>query len=235
MNQVSGHFASIVTRIGRGGCVALLLLLVSGCAALTPPKVDPYSTLLPAGAKLVDATASFSAPNLKQDTVYLVVGSNFVTYAEMWNKGQKFAEEYGGGISYSKADFLEWQARWSPARTTSLVVAVLQKHFRNVVSVTDLAEAQAKSAKWTAMFDVAHVVPSAMTCSWTNSTSIDLLDGKFRRVAAVTVSQDKNYGMPLTDGAVHQCQRDRGEDLVRNVNAALVQFDIKLAAAAQKR
>lgn len=34
------------------------------------------------------------------------------------------------------------------------------------------------------MFDYAHVDPSNLIASWTNSTAIDLLDGDFRRVVA---------------------------------------------------
>ena len=227
MMQANCRFFSTIDRVGRNACVAFLILLGSGCA-VTPPKVDPYSTLLPAGRKVVDGTASFSAASLKQETAYLVVGANFVTYIDVWNKFQKSAER-GGNIVYSKAFMLEILAQWSPARTTALVATGLQKHFRNVVAVDDLAEAQAKSAKWIVMFDHAFVQTSTATATWTNSTSIDLLDSTFRRVVAAAFSEHRDYGAAWGDGDVQRFSKYRGEDVLRTVKAAIAQFDAKLA------
>lgn len=227
MKQINFCFFSKASRIGNSTCVVLLLFLFGGCA-VTPPRVDPYSTLLPTGSKIVDGT-SFSDANLKQETAYLVVGANFVTYADVWNKFQRQSEK-GGNLVYSKADLLEFQAQWSPARTTSLVVTSLQKYFRNIVVVNDLAEAQAKNAKWIVMFDHAFVQTSTATATWTNSTSIDLLDSNFKRAAAAAFSERKDYGGAWGEDDVHRFSRYRGEDVLRSVHAALNQFEAKLAA-----
>ena len=228
MKHTNCRFFSTIGRNGCSACVVLLLLLGSGCA-VTPPKVDPYSTLLPAGTKVVDGTASFSAASLKQETAYLVVGANFVTYADVWNKFQKSAEE-GGNLVYSKAFLLEIQAQWSPTRTTSLVATDLQKHFRKIIVVNDLAEARAQGAKWIVMFDHAYVQTSTATATWTNSTTIDLLDSNFRRVVAAAFSEHKDYGAAWSDGDVQRFSRYRGEDVLRTVKATIAQFDAKLTA-----
>lgn len=233
MKQAKCCFFSTICHIGQSAFVVFILILGSGCA-VTPPRVDPYSTLLPTGTKVADSTAPFFTANLKQETAYLVVGANFVTYADVWNKFQQQAEKGGlGNLVYSKAELLEFQAQWSPARTTSLVVTDLQKHFRNIVVVNDLAEAQAKNAKWVVMFDHAFVQTSTATATWTNSTSIDLLDGNFRRVVAAAFSERKDYGAAWGEDDVHRFSRYRGEDVLRSVNAALNQFDAKLAASRQ--
>jgi hypothetical protein len=232
MMQANCRFFSTIDRVGRNACVAFLILLGSGCA-ITPPKVDPYSTLLPAGTKVVDSMASFSAASLKRETAYLVVGANFVTYADVWNKFQKSAEE-GGNLVYSKAFLLEIQAQWSPTRTTALVATDLQKHFRKIIVVNDLAEARAQGAKWIVMFDHAYVQTSTATATWTNSTTIDLLDSNFRRVVAAAFSEHKDYGAAWGDGDVQRFSKYRGEDVLHSVKAALILFDTKLASSTSK-
>ena len=208
--------------------LAVLLFVSSGCA-VTPPKVDPYSTLLPAGRTILDGTASFSAAGLKQSTAYLVVGANFVTYTDVWNKFQKSAEA-GENLYWSQAFLIEVQAQWSPAKTTSLVVEELRKRFKDVVVVDDLAEAQSKRAQWVVMFDHAFVQISTATATWTNSTSIDLLDEKFRRVVATSTSEYKDYGQSWSDGDAARFMKYRGDDVVRSVRTAIAQFDAQVAA-----
>lgn len=228
MKQSNCYFSTI-SRIRCCACVTFLLVWVSGCA-VTPPKVDPYSTLLPSGMKVVDGSAAFSAASLKQETAYLVVGANFITYTDVWNKFQKNAEE-GGNLYYSKAFMIDAMAQWAPTRTTSLVATKLQKHFRKVIVVNDLVEAQAQSAKWIVMFDHAFVQTSTATATWTNSTSIDLLNSNLRRVVAAEYSEHKDYGGAWSIGDAQRFMVYRGEDVLRSVNAALVQFDTKLASA----
>ncbi len=207
-----------------------LALFASGCA-VTPPRVDPYSTLLPPGQKVADSPTTFSPASLKQETAYLVVGANFIAYVDAWNKFQKSAEQ-GGNLAYSQAFLLQVQEQWSPAKTTSLVVTSLQKHFRDIVVVDDLAEARAKRANWVVVFDHAFIQTSTATATWTNSTSIDLLDGTFSRVVASAVSEHKDYGAAWNgESDVKRFARNRGDDVVRSVRAAIRQFDTRLLAA----
>lgn len=229
MKQVHYRNDSTIGRIGLRACVALLLIVGSGCA-VTPPRVDPYSTLLPAGRTVTDGATSFSAASLKNETAYLVVGANFVTYADIWGQFQKNAEQ-SFNLVYSREFLLNGMAQWSPTKTTSLVTDNLKKHFRNIVVVNDLAEARAKNAKWVVMFDHAYVQASTATATWTNTTSIDLLDNKFRRVLAAMSSEHKSYGGAWSAGDAQRFMVYRGEDVLRTVKAALVDFDTKLAAA----
>ncbi len=218
----------------RGGLARFFLLplflMMTGCA-LTPPMVDPYSTLLPAGRKVVDSNAHLSAAQLKNETVYLVVGANFVNYAEVWNKHQQTAEKGGfANLAYSKETLLNFQAHWAPTRVTSLVVTELQKHFRKVVVVNDLAEAQAQRARWIVMFDHAHEHPTTATATWTNTTSIDLLDSQFRRVLAASFSEKMAHGTNWGPSDTQRIIKARGTDIVRCVETALAQFNTKLTA-----
>ncbi len=208
-----------------------LFLMMAGCA-LTPPMVDPYSTLLPAGRKVVDGNTRLSATQLKNETAYLVVGANFVNYAEVWNKHQQTAEKGGfANLAYSKETLLNFQAHWAPTRVTSLVVTELQKYFRKVEVVNDLAEAQARKAKWVVMFDHAHEHPTTATATWTNTTTIDLLDGQFRRVVAASFSEKMAHGTNWGPSDTQRIIKARGVDIVRCVETALVKFNAKLAAA----
>ena len=227
MRQIKFHRFSARNVTCLAAFMALLLLL-SGCA-VTPPKVDPYSTLLPAGRKLVDGATSISVAGFKQETAYLVVGANFVTYVDVWSKFQKMAEEGNGNLVYSKAFLLDNVAQWSPARATALVSSGLQRHFRNIVVVDDLAEARTRGAKWIVMFDHAFVQVSTLTATWENSTSIDLLDGNFRRVVASAVFERKDYGGAMNESDVYRFGVYRGEDVLRTVKSAQSQFDAKLA------
>lgn len=229
MKQSKLPFISALGRISITSCIVLEILFASGCA-VTPPKVDPYSTLLPAGQKVVDRPTTFSAASLKEETAYLVVGANFVSYVDAWNKFQKSAEQ-GGNLAYSKEFLLQVQDQWSPAKTTSLVVTSLRKHFRDIVVVDDLAEARAKRAKWVLVFDHAFVQTSTATATWTNSTSIDLLDGSFRRAVAIAVSEHKDYGAAWSETDVQRFAKNRGDDVLRSVKAAINQFDTKLLVA----
>ena len=228
MSQAHRFYFLTSSRIVQSAFAALLLLLIGGCA-VTPPRVDPYATLLPAGAKLADGVATFAASDLKQETAYLVVGANFNTYAEVWTKFQKSVEGGSGNLVYSKAFLLDGMAQWSPAKITSLVVTSLQKKFRNVIVVNDLAEAKDKRAKWIVMFDHAFVQTSTLTATWTNSTSIDLLDNNFRRVAATAISEHKDYGGANDEADVKRFMGYRGDDILRTVKAAVSQFEGKLS------
>ncbi len=228
MHQVLRNFFSTTSR---NVLLAALLLLVSGCA-VTPPMVDPYSTLLPAGRKIADSGTRLSAAQLKNETVYLVVGANFVTYAEVWGKKQKQFEA-GGIVTLveNKEDLLNWQAQWSPTRVTTLVVTELQKHFRKIVVVNDLAGAQAQKAKWIVMFDHAHVQPTSFTATWTNTTTIDLLDGQLRRMVSATFSETMAHGQRWGSSDGNRIMLAKSTDIVRSVNTALAQFNAKLTAA----
>jgi len=220
--------ARVLSLSGRGACAALWVALVTGCGG-TLPKVDPYATLLPAGVVLVDRTVHFSAASLKSETAHLVVGANFVSYVELWTKLNKQAEQ--GPIPFSsRAVMLEMSAQWSPAKTTGMVVTSLQKHFKDVVVVDDFVDARAKGAKWIVMFDHAFVQPSWMTTTWTNTTTIDLLDGSIRRVAGASFSEVKRYDEGVGEAAALRITRNAGDDVLRSVNGALAQFEAKLAA-----
>jgi hypothetical protein len=225
MNQCKGNCFSTMIR---GTLVAGLVLLGYGCGG-TLPKVDPYASLLPAGTTVVDSTAPFSAATLKPETGYLVVGTNFVNYVDVWSKTRKTAEQ-GGNLAFSQASMLEMSDRWSPARTTGLVIASLQKHFKNVVVVEDLADARTKGAKWIVMFDHAYIQPSWMTTTWTNTTTIDLLNNNFRRVADGKFSEIKHHDVGSGEAAALRITQLLGDDVLRSVNAAIAQFDAKLAA-----
>ncbi len=216
----------------RGTLVVGLVLLWSGCGVTggTLPKGDPYATLLPAGTNVVDSTAPFSAANLKQETAYLVVGENFVNYVDVWNKIRKIAEQ-DGNLPFSQAAMLEMSDRWSPARTTGMVIASLQKHFKNIVAVDDLADARTKGAKWIVMFDHAYIQPSWMTTTWTNTTTIDLMDNNFRRVAGGRFSELKHHDVGAGGAEALRITRLLGEDVQRSVNAAIAQFDAKMIAS----
>jgi hypothetical protein len=88
----------------------------------------------------------------------------------------------------------EAHAQWAPTRVTELASASLQKHFKTVVVVNDLAAARDKKAKWVVMFDHAFVQTSTATATWTNTTNVDLLDGNFKRVTAASFTEHKDYG-----------------------------------------
>lgn len=210
------------------GLMAALLLASVGCA-VTPPKVDPYSTLLPPGRAISDRAGGVSTAGLKQSTAFLVVGANFVAYSETWSKFQKSAEA-GGNLVYSRAFLLDLQAQWSPARITSLVVESLRRRFKDVVVVDDLADARDKGATWIVMFDHAFVQTSTATATWANATTIDLLDKDLRRVLAATFTESKDYGAAWSEADVQRFAQHRGNDIVRSVNGAIAQFDTKLAA-----
>jgi len=227
----SSHFFPTTNRLGHRAFLLVLLLLLGGCA-VTPPRVDPYSTLLPAGRKVVDAGTRVSAADLKNETAYLVVGANFNTYAEVWGNFQATVEKPNfSNMVYSREFLLDGMAQWAPTRVTSLVVTELQKHFRKIVIVNDLAEAQDRKAKWIVMFDHAYVQTSTATATWANTTSIDLLDSNFRRVVAVAFSEHKDYGGAWRDGDNQRFMVNRGKDIVRSVQTALGQFNTKLTAA----
>ena len=226
MNPFNRNFFSTMIR---GTLVVGLVLLGSGCGG-TLPKVDPYATLLPAGTNVVDSTAPFSAATLKRETAYLVVGTNFVNYADVWNKYRKIAEQ-GGNLAFNQAAMLEMSDRWSPARTTGLVIASLQKHFKNIVAVDDLADARTKGAKWIVMFDHAYIQPSWMTTTWTNTTTIDLMDNNFRRVADGRFSELKHHDVGAGEAEALRITRLLGDDVQRSVNAAIAQFEAKMIAS----
>jgi len=199
-----------------------------GCGG-TLPKVDPYATLLPAGTTVVDSTAPFSAVTLKRETAYLVVGTNFVNYVDVWNKIRKIAEQKGN-LAFNRAAMLEMSDRWSPARTTGLVIGSLKKHFKNIVVIDDMADARTKGAKWIVMFDHAYVQPSWTTTTWTNTTTIDLLNSNFRRFADGKFSELKHHDEGTGEAAALRITQLLGDDVLRSVNAAIAQFDARLAA-----
>ncbi len=232
MKHSIASFLSLHGRFGRRACLLLLILMAGGCA-VTPPMVDPYSTLLPAGRKVEDSNTRFSAAQLKNETVYLVVGANFVTYAEIWAKLHTKAENQGIAIRLliGRSAHVSYRSEWAPTRVTSLVTAELQKHFQKIVVVNDLAEAQAQKAKWIIMFDHAFVQATTALASWTNTTTIDLLDNNLRRVMAITFSENKFHGVSTNFSDEARIATARGEDLMRCVQTALVQFNSKLAAS----
>ena len=71
------------------------------------------------------------------------------------------------------------------------------------------------------MFDHAYVQTSTATSTWTNSTSIDLLDENFRRVVAAAFSEHKDYGLSWSESDVKRFMKYRDEDLLRSVKTAL--------------
>ncbi len=225
------HNHRFIPATSRNILLATLLLLVSGCA-VTPPMVDPYSTLLPAGRKISDSNTRLSAAQLKNETVHLVVGANFATYAEVWGKFQGAAEKGGfANLAYSKETLLNFHAQWAPTRVTSLVVTELQKNFRKIVVVNDLAEAQAQKAKWIVMFDHAHIQASSATATWDNTTTIDLLNSNFQRVLSASHSEHKAHGAAWGAADAQRFMVYRGQDILRTVNTALAKFNANLAAA----
>ncbi len=230
MKHFNLSFVSLRNRLARVISLLAVIVLASGCA-VTPPMVDPYSTLLPAGRKVEDSTIRLSPAQLKNETAYLVVGANFTTYAEVWSKFQESAEKGGfANLAYSKEQLLNFQAQWAPTRVTSLVVTELQKHFRKIEVVNDLAEAKARKARWIVMFDHAHVQTSTATATWENITSMDLLDGNLRRVVATAASERKEHGAAWSNADAARFMVYRGQDILRTVNMALVQFNTKLTA-----
>lgn len=225
MNLFNINFLPKMIRVTL---VVSLVLLGSGCGG-TLPNVNPYSTLLPAGTNVVDSKAPFSAANLKLETVYLVVGANFVNYADVWKK----IREDSGKAAFSKSADLEISDQWSPARTTGLVTACLQKYFKNIVVVDDLADARAKGANWIVMFDHAYIQPSWVTTTWTNTTTIDLMDNNFRRVAGGRFSELKQHDINVSGGQAEGLRIGRllSDDVQRSVNTAITQFDAKMVAS----
>ena len=217
---------NVFSMMTRGLVVGLVLL--AGCGG-TLPKVDPYSGLLPAGTSVVDSKTPFTAASLKRETAHLVVGGNFVNYADVW---EKVRENAGKSGVFSRAAELEMSDRWSPARTTGLVTASLQKHFKDIVVVSDLADARAKRAKWIVMFDHAYIQPAWAVPTYTNTTTIDLLDNNLQRVVGGMFSEQKQHAVSAVGGQAEGLRLTRllGDDVLRSVNAAILEFDAKLAA-----
>ncbi len=227
-------YASLLSRRGQLGlsaCLPLLLLLASGCA-LTPPMVDPYSTLLPAGRKVADSHTRISPAQLKHETAYLVVGANFITYAEVWKKFDDQSKTTSfANLAYSNGTLQYFSAQWSPTRVTSIVVTEMQKHFRKIVVVNDLAEAQARKARWIIMFDHAHVQTSTASATWSNTTTIDLLNSNFQRAVSASHTENSSHGLAWGNDDAKRFMKYRGEDILRTVNTALTQFGSKLDTA----
>jgi len=208
-----------------------LFTLLGGCA-VSPPMVDPYSTLLPAGRKVSDSHTRLSPAHLKRETAYLVVGANFVTYAEVWKKFDDQSKSTSfANLAYSSDTLQYFSAQWSPTRVTSMVVTELQKHFRKIVVVNDLAEAHARNARWIVMFDHAYVQTSTASATWSNTTTIDLLDSSFRRVLSASHTENSSHGLAWSNADAKRFMRLRGEDILRTVNTTLAQFRTKMSSA----
>ena len=169
---------------------------------------------------------------LKQDGAVLVVGANFVAYGESWERQNKHIESALATLFGARERGRLFAAQWAPTRTTSIVATALRKHFESVEVVNDLAEAKAKRAKWIVMFDHSFE-PSPGTPSWTNTTAIDFLNANGLRIFSATFSEHKSYAISWFGENDESIRRNLGDDVLRSVNNAVIQFDAKLAAISQ--
>lgn len=213
--------------------LALPLVLLTGCQ-ITPPRVDPYTGLIQAGTALRSDSNPISRSGTARETVYLVLGANYLEYQKANDKFMKMAESGSlmptmAGLSMD--EFRAMHNAWAPKRTTSLVVDTLRKHFARVQVADDFAEAQANGAQWIVLYDHAHVQTSTATASWSNTTSIDLLTRDLVKVVGADSHEDKSYGAAWGNGDVLRFARYRGEDIVRSITTALLRFDARLDAA----
>lgn len=216
------------------------LLCFSACFALvgcqvTPPRIDPYSGLLAANTRPTSSSMKPAKADLSAQTVYVVVGANYVTYADAWNK---MTERGRNPLAYMLVpggkDLLEFAAAsWSPERTNSIVIDMLKKHFKEVRVVDDFGAARKLGASWIVMYDHAYVQTSTATASWTNVTTIDLLTRDLQKAIGVEVTESSAYGAAWGPDDSHRFSKLRGEDIVKTITAASRQFDQKLTAIAQ--
>jgi len=212
-----------------------LFLLLSGCA-VTPPRVDPYSSLLPAGTKVVDDKKAQSTANIKNEEAFFVLGANFYNFEEAWYKIRKSLDGVSGAMfsassGISREEVIEITEQWSPQRVATLVSNGLRPHFKKITKVDSLGEAKAQNARWIIVFDHAFVQTSSATATWTNTTNIDLLDNGFKRVVAASFTERMAHGIAMNNNDQKRLMKLRGVDLARSVESALTDFNTKLVAS----
>lgn len=222
--------ANLARRLGIVVTAATVVVL-TGCA-VGQPRVDTYSGLLPAGVTPAPQTLAPRTGQFRDQTAYVVLGANYLSYSDTWAKFQKIAD--GGGFAnlvYSSDELQAFQRFWSPTRTTSLVVDTLKKHFADVRMADDLAQAKEQGARWIVVYDHFFQQPTTMTATWTNHTTFDLLSaGRLQRVARAEFAETQSRGIAMGSADVHRLTRQRGEDVVGCISRALQEFDRKLIA-----
>ncbi len=224
------EFRGAMRRLGVVSAISIAVVL-TGCA-VGKPRVDMYNGLLPDGVTPAATTLAPRTGQFRNQTVYIVLGANYLSYSETWAGFQKIADEGGfANLAYTREELQAFQRFWSPERTTSLVVDTLKKHFADVRVADDLAQAKELGARWIVVYDHSYRQPTTATATWTNHTVIDLLSAdRLQLIARAEVSETQSRGIAMGSSDVHRLTRQRGEDLVGCITRAAQQFDRKLSA-----
>jgi len=203
------------------------IVVTSGCVGL-PPRVDPYSGLLPAGKvrEVVQENMTFSRAELKRSTVYVVTGANFETYAAIWKETEQ--RNRGGNMAYNREDMARIYASWAPSLTTTRLAEVLRRYFKEVEVVSDLAQAQTRNAQWIVMFDHALEYPNPGAANWINTTVVELLDGKLMLFSKGEASVRNDYGLAWDHAQVMRNMDQHAKDVRAVADRALAVFEESL-------
>lgn len=203
------------------------IILTTGCVSL-PPRVDPYSGLLPAGKVLESAREdlTFSRADLKRSTAYVVTGANFEAYSALWKQMEE--RNRGGNFGYNAKQMAIISASWNPSLTTTRLAEVLSRYFKEVEVVSDLAEAQRRNAQWIVLFDHALEYPQPGFPVWINTTVVELLDGKLLRFSKGEHMERKEYPAPFSDAQVMRNMGFQAKDVQTVADRAMVAFEDSL-------
>lgn len=208
----------------------LVCVFIASCQ-ITPPRVDPYTGLVAPNFKQQVTQLSATRAELKAQTVYVVVGANYIQYADAW---AKFTDRGANALAkvVVGGDLLEFTAlSWSPERTNGIVVEMLKKHFSEVKVVEDFSKARQSGANWIVMYDHAYVQTSTATATWSNTTTIDLLNRNLDKAIGVEVVENSSYGAAWGNDDVRKFGKARGEDILKTITKASRQFDEKVTSS----